>query len=103
MDEPRRAPGEPHRRARLLLVAVAGKAVAQGRDLRAGSAVARAAPRLRRRRRAAACRPDRGRLPYRPAQLFLPRLARRRVGGDRRTPDPAGNALSEMKAAPSPP
>ena len=59
MDEPRRRPGEPDRRPRLLLVAVARQAVAQGRNLRTGSAAARAAPRLRRRHGAAAGRPAR--------------------------------------------
>src|ERR1700757_1092100 len=94
MDEPRRGPGHFDRGSRLLLVAVARQAMAERRDVRTDPAIARVAPRLRRRRFAAARRPDRRRLPHRPPQLPLPRLARRWVAGHLRTGDSTGIAIS---------
>ena len=55
--------------------------VAQGRNLGPDPAPARDAARLRRRHGAAAGRSDRRRLPYRAAQLLLPRLERRLTAG----------------------
>ena len=59
-----------------------------------GSAAARAAPGLRRRHGIAAGRSARRRLPHRAAQLLFPRLARRRLGGDRRASDLPRGSLS---------
>src|SRR5215472_10816064 len=94
MDEPGRSADHFDRGSRLLLVAVARQAVAERRDVRTDPAIARVAPRLRRRRFAAARRPDWRRLPYRPSQLPLPRLAGRRVAGRLRTGNSTGIAIS---------
>ena len=67
-------------RRRHLLVAVAGRALAQGRDLGPRAAAGRAARRLRPRLPAADRRPDRAGLPHQPAELLLHRGARRRGG-----------------------
>ena len=75
---------DPRHRPRLLLVALAPGAVAQGRELGPCAAPRRAARRLRRRRGAAAGRSDRRRLPHRAAELLLPRRARRRARHHRR-------------------
>src|SRR5437764_3510878 len=98
LDEPRGGAAYARGRARLLLVALAAGAVAQGRDLRPGAAPEGTAARLRRRRAAAPGRPAGCRLPYRAAQLFLQRLAGRAMGGNRRAADRAGAALPRRAA-----
>src|SRR5262249_51704214 len=94
VDEPRCGPREPCRGARLLLVALARETLAKRRNLRTGAVAARAPSRLRRRHRAAAGRPTGRRLPHRPAQLLLPRLAERPMGGNRGARGGAGDPLS---------
>src|SRR5262249_25755323 len=94
VDEPRCGPGEPCRGASRLLVALARETLAKRRNLQTGAVAARAPSRLRWRHRAAAGRPTGRRLPHRPAQLLLPRLAERPMGGNRGARGSAGDPSS---------
>src|SRR6185312_7690293 len=101
MDEPRIDADHADRGTCLLLVALARQIVAQGREFRPGATSCRAAPRLRRRHGAADGRAGGGRLPYRPPQLLFPRVARRRLGGDREASGFAGSALRRALTTPA--
>ena len=88
VDEPCGALGDRCERLRALLVALAAKALEEGRVLRPRAGRARSAARLRQRHRAAGRRPGRRhRLPHRPRAMLLQAAGGRRMEGRRAGPE----------------